>query len=118
MYIRVKCPGCGTRLRGKPELAGLQVNCPKCGQQLWLDESGKVKSNPTPKENGQKDVPTGDSQVVTTATAALKGGEIDGRDNEEITSNDSKLAQNAIAVQLLDFQCKSRPGVIVTQAKC
>jgi hypothetical protein len=32
--VSVRCSGCGTTFKGKPELAGKRVKCPKCGQAL------------------------------------------------------------------------------------
>src|SRR5262245_52695593 len=44
MPIIVTCPGCGRRLKAKDSLAGKQVPCPNCRQQLVVPESEEEAS--------------------------------------------------------------------------
>jgi hypothetical protein len=34
--MKIECPHCHAQLRGKPELAGKRVACPKCGEQVTI----------------------------------------------------------------------------------
>lgn len=39
--IRVSCPGCGSKLNAKDELAGQTRKCPKCGQPVVIPQAGQ-----------------------------------------------------------------------------
>ncbi len=39
--MKIECPHCSAQLRGKPELAGKRVSCPKCGQQVTIPDTAK-----------------------------------------------------------------------------
>jgi hypothetical protein len=39
--MKIECPHCSAQLRGKPELAGKRVSCPKCGEQVTIPAASK-----------------------------------------------------------------------------
>ena len=39
--MKIECPHCNAQLRGKPELAGKRVSCPKCGEQVTIPAATK-----------------------------------------------------------------------------
>lgn len=41
--IRVKCPGCASKLKAKSELAGQTRKCPKCGAAFVVPEGGQAE---------------------------------------------------------------------------
>ncbi len=53
MMIKVKCNSCGKSLSAKPELAGKQVKCPKCGAVLAIPYTG-TKSHPPEAKSLEK----------------------------------------------------------------
>jgi DNA-directed RNA polymerase subunit M/transcription elongation factor TFIIS len=43
MPTSILCPGCKTKLRVRPELAGKRVKCPKCGKSVLVPAEEEVE---------------------------------------------------------------------------
>ena len=56
MAIRVSCDECGTMLKANDSSAGLQSNCPKCGNSIQIPDLGDTYSlSRTDEDNGYGD---------------------------------------------------------------
>ena len=51
--IRVKCPGCGTKLKAKPELAGQTRKCPKCGAPFEIPQGPQAEAHELESAGGE-----------------------------------------------------------------
>jgi hypothetical protein len=44
--IRVRCPGCGARIKAPSQLIGQERNCPGCGRRLLIQMQAPEDSGP------------------------------------------------------------------------
>ncbi|MBI3469577.1 MAG: biopolymer transporter ExbD [Planctomycetes bacterium] len=64
MTLRFVCPSCGKRLKTAEQLAGRQINCPRCGTAVEVPEAEDRRESESP-------APGGDQAVVAEPEDAL-----------------------------------------------
>jgi len=75
--IRVKCPGCGSRLQAQERLAGKAAKCPKCGTKVAIPKASEQQaSDQTAASAGEREPAAADQapagqQVVAAAEEQL-----------------------------------------------